>query len=92
MNIDYEKWHDGIGYDLEALAEANEKERKVIEKILVNRNPRNWRDIEALAFLDTTGARETLKDTIQSNHEVNMAVLLFAPELVNEELKTRLIV
>jgi len=32
MNIDFEKWHDGIGYDLEALKEANDKEREVFKK------------------------------------------------------------
>jgi len=93
MKIDFEKWHDGIGYDLEALAEANKEEREVIERILVNRNPPNWRDIEALAILDTPGARSALKCAINSgNNEVNMAVLRFAPELVDDELKTKLIV
>ena len=27
MNIDYEKWHDGIGYDLDALRAASNGER-----------------------------------------------------------------
>jgi hypothetical protein len=93
MNIDYEKWHDGIGYDLEALKEANYKERKAIERILVTRNPLGWRDIEALAFLDTPGARSALIiATLGGIHEVNMAVLHYAPELINDELRTKLIV
>ncbi len=93
MNIDYEKWHDGIGYDLVALEEANNKEREAIEKILLNRNPLDWRDIEALAVLDTPGARSALKAAaLRSIHEVNMAVLRYAPELVNDELRTKLIV
>jgi hypothetical protein len=93
MNIDYEKWHDGIGYDLEALKEANNKERKAIERILVNRNPPDWRDIEALAILNTPGARSALKAAVLGGrNEVNMAVLRFAPELVNNELRTKLIV
>jgi hypothetical protein len=92
MKIDYEKWRDGIGYDLDALREANSQEREAIERILVNRTP-GWRDIEALAFLDTPGARLALRDALQGgSHEVNMAVLRFAPALVNDEYRTKLIV
>jgi hypothetical protein len=93
MNIDYEKWHDGVGYDLEALKEANKKERKAIERILVNRNPLGWRDIEALAILDTPGARQALIISVLGGiNEVNIAVLRYAPELINDELRTKLIV
>ncbi len=35
MIMDYEKWHDGIGYDLNALREASPSERETIEKILM---------------------------------------------------------
>ena len=93
MSIDYEKWHDGVGYDLEALKEVNNTEREAIERILVNRNPPDWRDIEALATLNTPRARSALKVAVLSGiHEVNMAVIRYAPELVNDELKTKLIV
>jgi len=93
MKIDYEKWHDGVGYDLEALKEANNKEREAIERILVNRTPPDWRDIEALATLNTPRARSALKVAVLSGiHEVNMAVIRYAPELVNDQLKTKLIV
>jgi hypothetical protein len=93
MKIDYEKWHDGVGYDLEALKEANNEEREAIERILVNRNPPDWRDIEALAILNTPRARSALKVAVLSGiHEVTMAVLRYAPQLVNDELKTKLIV
>src|SRR5687767_8856648 len=30
MSIDYEKWHDGIGYDLDVLKEATPEDRKAI--------------------------------------------------------------
>jgi hypothetical protein len=93
MKIDFEKWHDGIGYDLEALAEANNKEREKIEKILVEKPPQDWRDIEALAILNTPRARSAIQGAIQSGkNELNMAVLRFAPKLVNDELKTKLII
>ena len=93
MKIDFEKWHDGIGYDLTALAEANREEREKIERILVKRKPLDWRDIQALAFLDSHKARSTLRYALQGgSNEVNMAILRFAPELVDDKLKTKLII
>ena len=93
MKINYEKWRDGIGYDLEALKEANIKELEEIERILVNRYPPDWRDIQALAILDTPESRSALKDALLSDIiEVRMAVLRFAPQLVNDEYRTKLVV
>jgi hypothetical protein len=93
MKIDYEKWHDGIGYDLEALKKASNSEREVIERILLDRKHPDWRDIEALATLDTPGAHLALKSyLLGGKNEVNIAVLRFAPELVDDELRTKLIV
>jgi hypothetical protein len=93
MEIDYEKWHDGIGYDLEALKEATIREREAIESILLDKKSRDWRDIEALAILNTPRARSTiLRALLGDNNEVNMAVLRFAPELVSNEVKTRVLV
>lgn len=53
MAIDYEKWHDGEGYDLAALAELQGAERAEIERTLLGRADNDWRDLEALAQLDT---------------------------------------
>lgn len=49
MEINYEKWHDGVGYDLEALGQMTDDERKSIAARLQNR--RDWRDVEALAAI-----------------------------------------
>ena len=49
MKIGFEEWHDGIGYDIAAIRLASQAELDVIEQILINHNPRDWRDIEALA-------------------------------------------
>ena len=93
MKIDYEKWHDGIGYDIEAIEEANTREREAIESILLDKTPRDWRDIEALAILNTPRARSTiLRALLDDNNEVNMAVLRFAPELISNQVKTRVLV
>lgn len=89
MAIDYEKWHDGIGYDLDALREAGPEERRAIEDLLVSRGERDWRDVEALALLDSTRAKEALKAAIAGGDaQVRMAVMRHAPELVAEAERT----
>ncbi len=83
MKIDYEKWHDGLSYDLDAIKSASLAERKKIEQILINHNPRDWRDIEALAQINTERARETLKNAMKDpDPDVRIAVSRFAPNLV----------
>ena len=92
MTIDYEKWHDGIGYDLDALNEATPEERDAITNMLISRDL-DWRDVEALASLDTPRAREVLLAAASGGSSaVQMAVLSYAPELVDEDERTRLIV
>jgi hypothetical protein len=64
MEIDYEKWHDGIGYDIDAIKLASPTELKEIEQMLLQHKPRDWRDIEAIAQIDTKSAQQTIKDAI----------------------------
>ena len=66
MQIGFEEWHDGIGYDIEAMRRVSQAERDTIEQILINHSPRDWRDIEALAELNTKCARETIKEAIKT--------------------------
>jgi hypothetical protein len=69
----YERWHDGLGYDLEALAEMTDDERKSVETDLIN-NTTNWRDIEALAALGTPAAKAHIRKRIdQGSSEVRLA-------------------
>ena len=85
MEIDYEKWHDGIGYDLDLIKQANPKEQKAIEDLLIQRRNGDWRDVEALAALDSPRAKEALKTAMRTgNAQVRMAVHASAPELVTE--------
>ena len=93
MEIDYEKWHDGIGYDIDALRLASPLERKEIEKMLIQHSPRDWRDIEALAQIDTKNARDTIEKAIRDpNPAVRSAVARFAPKLVTDKERTRSII
>ncbi|MCC6539325.1 MAG: hypothetical protein IT162_17365, partial [Bryobacterales bacterium] len=61
MNIDYEKWREGIGYDLQAIADASPREREHIEQKLLRNGIRGWRDVEALAAIGSPAAHAALK-------------------------------
>ncbi|MEZ5596482.1 MAG: hypothetical protein R3E84_08835 [Pseudomonadales bacterium] len=63
MQIDYERWHDGVGYDLDTINAATPPVRQAIETLLLARGIRDWRDAEALAALSTPRAVQCLEDT-----------------------------
>jgi hypothetical protein len=89
MAIDYEKWHDGIGYDLDILRSASEAERRQIENLLLARATKDWRDVEALAALDTPRANEALRAALRHpNAEIRLAVVRCAPQLVSDGERT----
>jgi hypothetical protein len=90
LDIDYEKWHDGIRYDVDALRELSPAERADAEWRLDA--TRDWRDVEALAVLASLGsesARTALREaSTTDNTEIRLAVMRYAPELVGEEART----
>jgi hypothetical protein len=89
MEMNYEKWHDGIGYDLESLRSATEAERRQIETVLLAHGAHDWQDVEALAALDTPAANEALRAALgHPNPEIRLAVLRYAPRLVPEGERT----
>jgi hypothetical protein len=92
--IGYEQWHDGVGYDVEALRELTAEERRAIEVRLVP--PDGWRDVEALAVIASLGsdsARTELRRAATSgSSEVRLAVLTHAPELVPDDTRITSIV
>lgn len=81
MVLDFEKWHDGIGYDLDALSELDDADRSAIEATLLARNCEDWRDVEALAALGTPGALEALRACARSRRD---EVSLRAARLLGE--------
>ena len=90
MKIGFEEWHDGIGYDIEAVRIASQAERNAIEQMLINHSPRGWRDIEALAEINTKCARETIKEALKDpDPVVRIAVTRFAPDLVTDKERTQ---
>jgi hypothetical protein len=90
--MNYEKWHDGIGCDLEAISEATPAERLEIEKILLNCTL-TWREVEALAALDTPRARQALREAMPyADSSVKSALLKYAGDLFHEAEKTKALV
>ena len=64
-NIDYEKWHDGIGYDLDALRSLSGEERQQAERWLLDRAGNDWRDIEGLLALGSGPARAAVVEQLR---------------------------
>jgi hypothetical protein len=94
MVIGYMQWHDGDGYDLEALAALSPEERGSAETVLITHLATNagWRDVEALAALGTPGAMSAVKAaTKHGNAEVSNHALEImagtAPEQAGAELE-----
>jgi len=79
MHRNQERWRDGVGYDLQALAEAGPDHRRMIEERLLSRQPLIWHDIEALAALDTPRARARILAALDDpDAMVRAAVTRFA--------------
>jgi hypothetical protein len=68
MVIDRERWHDGVGYDLEALELLDEEDRSRVETLLIQHldDAGDWRDLEALVSLGTPDARAAVEAAL--NH------------------------
>ena len=60
MQLTYDKWHDGEGYDVDAIAEMTLDERESLVDVLTGREV-TWREIEALAAIDSTRARAAVE-------------------------------
>jgi hypothetical protein len=74
MTIDYEKWHDGIGYDLSTIDRMTANELESATKILLERQPPTWRDLEALDRINSPMARQAIADALKhSSAEVRVA-------------------
>jgi HEAT repeat protein len=89
MVMDFDKWHDGVGYDLDALGTAGDAERKAIEDMLIEHGVDDWRVVEALALLDTPRAQAALRSALKSHDlTVRLAIIEHAPHLAPDEERT----
>lgn len=81
--MDFEKWHDGIGYDLDALDNLTPEERRAVEAELTS-GIAGWRDLEALHRLGTPEAIAAIEDARKSGDiELRLAALRYgsAPDV-----------
>lgn len=93
MQIDHEKWREGIGYDLDALEAATPRERAAIEEMLLARMPGDWRDVEALAWLDTPRAHAALARLVDDGPvALQLAVLQYRSTPLPEAQRSRILV
>lgn len=93
MVMTYERWHDGEGYDLTALRELPPLELAEVEQRLVANALQGWREIEALAALNTPRAQEALRQALKrGNAEIRGAVLRYAPDLADPDERTQAII
>lgn len=92
MTITYEMWHDGTGYDLTALSELSPAELKLIEAKLIEHQPRDWRDIEALARIDSDTARKAVGQALKSSDiQVRNEAMNHVPEKADLADRERLL-
>ena len=93
MSLDFERWHDGIGYDLEVLGRLSPEDKTEIARRLALRDPLDWRDIEALAALDTMPARETLRQMGRAKSpQVKLWIARYAPECLDSQERTHALI
>ena len=83
MNLDVDKWREGIGFDLEALKQVTDHERDALVTILAEQleaHP-DWRPIEALGAIGTPPAIEAIHRTLR---EGSPETRLYAAEQLAE--------
>jgi hypothetical protein len=62
--MDYEKWHDGIGYDLDAFKQMTPAEQaRVVTELKSKGNP-DWRDVEVFEIAGTPEADAALCEAL----------------------------
>lgn len=79
MTMTFDMWHDGTGYDLEALRSIPEEDIPSLEALLISHQPRDWRDIEALGVLNTPTALIAIQEALSDpDPEVRRQAALYA--------------
>lgn len=94
MDIGSMEWHDGIPYDLDALARLSGTERDEAERLILIRGLADWRDVDALDVLGTRQALEQLMAALQATRletRVRAAEHLHLRWLVDDDELERII-
>jgi hypothetical protein len=92
MKMTFEMWHDGDGYDLDALDQIPADQIKEVQATLLNHRPVDWRDIEALARIDSPEAKAAVVAALKhSDPKVRREALLHAPQESDPEDREKLL-
>jgi hypothetical protein len=84
--MDYEKWHDGTGYDLTALDEMTQEDRQEIVGILRTKIDEPWWTFEALDRINTPDSLSEIERALKHpNLEVRIAAARFSRGRENEK-------
>jgi hypothetical protein len=70
LDLDYDRWHDGEGFDLDSLAAIDESERGDVVWELARREP-TWREIEALEQIDIPPAFMAIKRALRDSGSID---------------------
>ena len=93
FRMDFDRWHDGDGHDLDLLEGASADELAAMEAAVRRHSPRDARDVEALAAFAARGsgsAAEALREAFAGGDvRVRTAVLWHAPEAVPADNRLR---
>ena len=80
-SLDYERWHDGEGYDLAALAEMEPWEREEVVDMMTGRDV-TWREVDVLAAIDLPQAAAAIEEA--SHHHLSIDTRLAASRVLHD--------
>jgi hypothetical protein len=66
MEMNYEKWHDGVGYDLLAIDEMAQPDKDSVVDVLSANLSEPWRTFEALERINTPKARSIISKNLEN--------------------------
>jgi hypothetical protein len=93
MVMNFDMWHDGTGYDLPLLDSMSQEERDQAEDAVIRHSPRDWRDIEALARIDSPRARRQIEAALMStDNHVRREAIRHAGDKAQPNERERLLV
>lgn len=65
MIMDFDKWHDGIGYDMATFATLSDEEKQIIiREICAKGKNLDWRDMEVLKYDKSAASFDQLRDVL----------------------------
>lgn len=93
MVATYERWREGIGYDIALLSQATPLERAQIETLLLSRPIEDWRDVEALAQFDSARSQDKLRSALRaSNRRVRIALVQYGAHVLSEAERIEILI